>query len=430
MEIALPLGLFSYFLISGMPIAFALAVCGSIGLFLVFGLDATLSVLQTTPYRSTANYVLAAIPMFVLMAEFIAASRFSETIFRCAHAFTGRIKGSLATATVLSGAVLGALSGSSLAATALMARISIPEMRRFGYSEKLALGSVAMAGTLAVMIPPSIPLVLYGVITETSIGKLLIAGIVPGLLTALAYCVVCYCWARREFTPNSTEMEIIGTQERWNLVRQIWPIGILMFLVLGGLYSGITTATEAAAVGALGALLIGLLMRRLSLSSIREALEQTSKTSAMLFIIVVGTMIFGTYLAATQVTDRIVTFAADSELAGVVVISVIIILYLVLGCFLDQIAVLFLTLPITFPIVIALGYDPIWFGIIMTKTVEIGLVTPPLGMNAFVTAASANAKVEDTFKGVIPFLAAEIIILIILVVFPGIVMWVPDRMSG
>lgn len=428
MEIAVPLGLFSYLLISGMPIAFALAVCGSVGLFLVFGLGATLSVLQTTPYRSTANYVLAAIPMFILMAEFIAASRFSEVVFRCVYVFTGRIKGSLATATVLSSAVLGALSGSSLASTALMARVSIPEMRRFGYSEKLALGSVAMAGTLAVMIPPSIPLVLYGVITETSIGKLLIAGIVPGLLTALAYCVVCYFWARLRPASAPTMMESIDTREKWDLVKQVWPVGILMFLVLGGLYSGITTATEAAAVGALGALLIGLFMGRLSLPSIREALEQTSKTSAMLFIIIVGTMIFGTYLAATQVTDRIVAFAADSALSGTIVISAIILFYLVLGCFLDQIAILFLTLPVTFPIAITLGYDPIWFGIIITKTVEIGLVTPPLGMNTFVTAASANAKLEDTFKGVIPFLVVDIMILVVLIMFPGIVTWIPNRM--
>lgn len=366
------------------------------------------------------------------MAEFITASRFSELIFRAVYAFTGKIKGSLAIATVFSSAVLGALSGSSLASTALMARVAVPEMRRYGYSEKLALGTVAMSGTLAIMIPPSIPLVLYGVITETSIGKLLIAGIVPGLLTALAYCIVCYFWARKEQSSalTMTKSITINARERWDLVKQLWPIGILMLLVLGGLYSGITTATEAAAVGAAGAFLIGLVMKRLSLSSIRNALGQTSKTTAMLFIIVVGAMIFGTFLSAGQVTDKVVTFAANSELGSIWILVFIICLYIVLGLFLDQIAVLFLTLPVTFPIAIALGYDPIWFGVIVVKTVEIGLVTPPLGMNAFITAASANAKVEDTFKGVIPFLIVEFIILVILVMFPSIVTYVPNTMSN
>ncbi|WP_334129793.1 TRAP transporter large permease [Sneathiella sp.] len=430
MEIGIPAVMLGYFLISGAPIAFALAICGGIGLLIALGPNAALSVLQTTPYNSTTHYVLATIPMFILMAEFVSESKFSESVFKLLFAVVGRVKGSLAVATVLAGALLGTMSGSSLAATALMARVSVPEMRRFGYSEKLALGSVSMAGTLAVLIPPSIPLVIYGVITSTSIGKLLVAGIIPGVLTATLYCMVCLIWGRRtQAVLHTSGSERVNLASKLKLTWEVSPMVVLMAIILGGLYSGVVTATEVAALGSAGAFIIGILHRRLNVPRIQAALRQTAKTTAMLFIIVVAAMIFGVYLSATQITDALIALANNQQSAGIYIIIFIVVVYLILGCFLDQLAILFLTLPMSFPLVISLGYDPIWFGIIVTKTVEIGLVTPPLGMNVFVAASSAKGKLGDAFGGVLPFLVIEFLLLILFFVFPEIITWLPSKMS-
>ncbi len=416
----------------GTPIAYTLGFTGALGLILVLGIEPALGVLQTTPNRTTSSFLLATVPMFMLMAECMARSGISFSLFQAANVLVGRLRGGLAMATILSSAVLAAISGSSTASTAAMASVALPEMRRFGYDDRLSLGAIAVAGTLSIMIPPSIPLVLYGVITETSIGRLLIAGIVPGLLTAFGYCMT--IWLLVKLTPSiapdaslsrkqSLGVAIFGKDGAWD--------GLLLSLVvLGGIYSGFMTPTEASAVGAFGAFCIALGIRRVGPKALYEAVGSASRVTGVIFLIVVGAMVFSYFLSASQVSNDLVTWARGLDVSPYLLLSVILLVYLVLGFFMDQLAILFLTLPLVFPLIKVLGFDAVWFGVIVTKTVEIGLLTPPLGMNVFVASSCTGVPVERIFRAVMPFLVAEIVLLVILVAFPAISLWLPGLMRG
>lgn len=411
----------------GMPIAFTLAVCGALGLYLEVGLSPMLSVLQTTPYRTAASFLLSTVPLFILMAELLARGSIVRNLYRACYLWMGHIRGGLALAAIAASVGFAVLSGSSTAAAAAMSRISMPEMRRYGYSESFALGVIAVGGTLSIMIPPSLPLILYGVLTETSIGRLFLAGILPGALTAGFYVITIIVQVRRnpEIAPPT---ERYSWPERLSSIPGTSPAIVLVLLVLGGIYSGAITATEAAAVGAAGAFIISILVGGLRWAGIKEAFSATLTTTSMIFAIIIGAMIFGYFLAVTQVPQALVIWVGELPFPSWSILLIIIALYLVLGFFIDQIAIIILTLPLIFPLVLSLGYDPIWFGIILTKTVEMGLVTPPLGLNVFVACGATNTRVEDGFRGVTPFLVGDLVVLTLLILFPSIATFLPSLM--
>lgn len=424
----MPIVLLFLFLAFGMPIAFAMGVSGLVGLWLLGGWDMMLGIAKTTPHESVANFLLTTVPMYILMAEIMTSSGVTKDVFHAAHRWLGRLPGGLGIATVMSGACLAAVSGSSTASAATLSASAVPEMKRYGYRTDFALGTVSIAGTLAIMIPPSIVLIMYGILTETGIGELFIAGIIPGILTALGYILTILIWTKRnpDVAPNVTAA--VSTKEKWQSLRGVWPMLLVVICVIGSIYFGVVTPTEAGAMGAFAAFVIALSMRRLTANGILGALERTLKSTAMILTIVIGAMIFGYYLTATQLTQGVVEWVQNTGVSKWVVLAIVLLLYILLGMFMDQLAILILTLPFTFPLMASFGFDPVWLGIIVTKTAEIGLVTPPVGLNVFVAAGTVGEKTATAFRGVFWFVITDLIILLILVLFPILSTWLPSMM--
>ncbi|MEQ8490460.1 MAG: TRAP transporter large permease [Marinovum algicola] len=422
MEFLAPVSLLlAGFLVVGMPIGFAMGIAGTVGLYLIGGLNLALGILSVAPYRNTASWLLTAIPLFILMAEILSASRISSDMFRAANKWVGHLPGGLAVATVFTSAGFGAVSGSSTAATATMARTVAPEAQRYGYDRGMIVGTVAAAGTLSIMIPPSVVLMVYGIITETSIGGLFIAGILPGLVTALSFAGITMVWAtlNRDLAPP---VHSHGWRERFASLRDVWPVVLLFVFVVAGIYSGAVTVTEAAAVGCFGAIMIAaVLLRRMGWREFMGALERTTRPTAMIFTIIIGAHIFGYFVTLTMAPQALVSYVQGLEIGPGVVILILILIYILLGCVMDQLAILILTMPIVFPMVMELGYSPIWFGILVTKTVEIGLITPPIGMNVFVASSITGVPLKRVFVGVLPFVLAEFAVLALIAFFPEIV---------
>lgn len=412
----------------GMPVGFALGVAGVAGLLWAGGLDAVLGIVGTVPYRTAASYTLTAVPMFILMAEFIARSGVVEELFLAAHRWLERLRGGLAIATIIASAGMAALAGSSTASAATMANIAIPQLRKYGYSASIASGVVTVAGTLAIMIPPSIAFILYGLITETSIGQLLIAGIIPGILTAVMYCGGILAWDKMSPGLMPPPTHLFTRADRWRSLRPLWSFIILSSVVIGSMYTGLATPTEAAALGAFGALALGLLMKRIKLNAIKDAALRTVYATTMIFTIIIGAMIFGYFLTLTQTTQHVIGYVGSLNVPSWLIMGLILLLFLFLGCVMDQVAILFISLPLTFPLVMSMGYDPIWFGVICTKVGEIGLVTPPVGMNAYVVSAISKTPLEDVFRGSGMLLAVDFLSLILLLAFPALCTWLPSTM--
>lgn len=415
------------FLALGMPVGFALGVAGSIGLFLLGDWGTLLGVISTTPYRSVASVTMATIPLFIFMAELVSSGGLARNLFDACVKWTGRIPGGVAIATILANAGFGAMSGSSLAAAGAMSSVAMPELRRNGYSTPIAAGVIAVAGTLAIMIPPSIPLVIYGITTETSIGQLLIGGIVPGLLTTLMYSLGVIVWGRirPETIPNA---QSYTWKEKFKSLRDLWGFLIIVGFIMFSLYGGVATPSEVAALGASITLVFLLIARQIDLKGIWQALVRSLHATAMIFLIVIGAMIFGYYLTVSQVAQDLITFISQSGLPAWGVIALISVVYLALGMLMDQVAILLITLPLTFPLVTSLGFDPIWFGIVVTKLAEIGLITPPVGMNCYVVSGSANVPLEDVFRGTGMMLLYEAVTLFLIIFFPAISTWLPSTM--
>lgn len=428
MTIAIPLICLALFLGFGMPIAFALGISGSIGLLMFSGWDAFLGILQTAPYDSVKSFLMSAIPMFILMAAFMTVSGIMKDLFEAAYKWLGKLPGGLGIATVFAGALMAAVSGSSQASAAAMSKAAAPEMKKYKYNTAFTMGVISMSGTLAVMIPPSIILILYGILTETGVGSLLIAAVIPGILTAIGYIVVIFVWVKMkpEIAPK---IEINPTlKEKFVSLKNVWPMLVIIVAVIGGIYSGIVTATEAGALGAFITLVVVFVMGRMSLNKFGTALNDTIKSTTMIMTIIVGAHIFSYFLTMTQSTQKVVAMVEGMEVSRYWILAIIIIIYLILGFFMDQIAILILTLPLTFPIIVSLGFDPVWFGIIVTKTVEIGLVTPPVGMNVFVATGAAGVKTAEGFKGVTWFVIMDMLILLLLIILPFITLWLPGYM--
>ncbi len=415
-------------LAAGVPVAFALTIAGTAGLLYTGGVGLLSGILSTTTLSTVSSFELTSIPMFILMAEFVIISGIADTLFRSASIWVGRTPGGLAIATALSGAGFGAISGSSTAAAATLSATSIPAMLRQGYEPKLACGVVAISGTLAMLIPPSIALILYGIIADVSVGKLLIGGVIPGVLVTftIILTVLFLVWRNPAAAPRGPGYTL---REKIASLKVVWPMLVLLGLVTGVIYTGVATPTEAAALGAFGACVIAAIFGKLGRGELLRACVNALRSTAMIFLILVGAHVFGYFFALTGVTQELVSFVGASELAPVVVITIILGIVLVLGCFLDQIAILVLTVPVALPVVLAVGYDPIWFGVIMIVVGEVGMVTPPVGLNAFVVARYARRPLSEVFIGAWPHVVAHLLLIGVLVAVPQLVLWLPSFMS-
>jgi C4-dicarboxylate transporter, DctM subunit len=409
------------------PIAFAMGIAGFVGLSTQLGLRPALSVLERTFFDSSSSFILVAIPLFILMAELLTAGDVTRRAIVACQSWIGHVKGGLAMATVAASVILAALVGSSTASTAAMASSAFPEMRRHKYSDRLAAAVVSVGGTLAVVVPPSIVLVVYGVLTETSIGKLFIAGIIPGFLTAIGLAVVI------KIIANTTDQAPKGApfvlKTAVSESRHVLPMLLLMVTVIGAIYGGIASPSEAAALGVMGSLIIVLFQRSLHFAAFNRSVSGAIRATVMIVTIVACSAIFSNYLAFTRITQGLLEFVATTDLPREAIMAIIIVILLVMGMFMDQLAILSLAMPLAFPTAMALHYDPVWFGIVVTKTVEIGLLTPPLGLNAYVAAAQTRVPLGTIFRGILPFLAMEIVLLLILLCFPQITLLLPQLMQ-
>jgi len=412
----------------GVPVAFALIISGALGLYFVGGPTFVLGFLTTTPLSSASSYELITVPMFLLMAEFVIISGVANSMFRTAAVWVGRTPGGLGIATAIAGAAFGAISGSSTAAAATLSSTSLPAMLEHKYEPKLASGVVAISGTLAMLIPPSIALVLYALVANVSVGKLLIAGVIPGLLVALTIALTVYVLVLLD--PSRAPIRQRYTmREKLVSLTVAGPVLLLFMAVTGVIYLGVATPTEAAGLGAFGAMLLAIKERRLTWAGLWHAIGRSGRTTCMIVMIIVGAHVFGYFFTITQTPQLIVRFIAETGMSRWMVLASVIILLLILGCFLDQITIIILTVPVVLPLLVSLGFDPIWFGVILVVTAEVGMVTPPVGLNVFVVARYTKQPLQDIFAGVAPHVLAHLVLIVILVVFPDIIMWAPRQMD-
>ena len=429
MEFAL-LGFAALFtlLFLGLPIAFGMGLVGFVGYSLLVGpAPATLRVGQIA-FDTVLSYTLSVLPLFILMGNFINRAGLSQELYMAANAFVGHLRGGLAMATVVACGAFSAVCGSSLATAATMAKVAIPSMREYGYDNRLATGAVAAGGTLGILIPPSTILVIYGIITESDIGKLFAAGILPGILG-----VALYMGAIAFVTGLNPDLGRPGERatgaERLASLKGIWGVLVLFTIVMGGIYAGIFTPTEAAGVGATGAFLFALARGKLTIEIVRDVVIESATTTGMLLMVLVGALIFTDFINVSGAPKLIVEWIESLTIPPLAIIFCIVGMYIVLGCLLDGLAMMILTVPILFPIVTDLGFDVIWFGIIVVVVLEVGLITPPIGINVFVLrSVITDVSTSTVFKGIIPFFAVDIIRLAILILAPGFVLFLPSFM--
>jgi len=410
------------------PVGMAMGLVGVSGYAYLSGGGPALKLVGQTSMRTVTDYQFGVIPMFLLMGAFVSTSGVSRELFRAANTFVGHRRGGLGLATIVSCGGFAAISGSSVATAATFSTVAYPEMRRYGYPQSFSTGVIAAGGTLGAMLPPSTVLAVYGLITQQDIGKLFMAGILPGLLAMAMYMttIAVICRVRPDFLPIAPRS---SWQERIAGLRDVWaPLALFVF-VIGGLYGGFFTPTEAGGVGAAGAFLLGMLRRRLGRDEIRASLLQATRTAAAVFTVLIGALLFGYFLTITQVPQKVTEFLTGLGIGTYGVLALIMLMYLVLGCLMDAMAMIILTVPIIFPLITQLGFDPIWFGVIIVMTVELGLIHPPVGMNVFVIKSVVkDVTFSSIFKGVLPFIGTDILRLIILISFPTIALWLPSHM--
>jgi tripartite ATP-independent transporter DctM subunit len=424
----LPLIVLVLALLFGVPIAVALAGSGMLGIYLITGdISKVMGILSLTPFSTVADYALTTIPMFILMAFFSASSGLARDLYTAAANWLSHIRGGLAIATVFACGIFGAMSGASTAAASVMSKIAMPEMRRHGYSDELAAGAIGIGATLDILIPPSIAMVIYGIATQTSIGKLLIAGVVPGIIVGVLLAAMVYLWVVISPSHAPTTYRV-ARHERWASLVRIWPSLLLIVLVLIMLYTGIATPTEVGALGALLAGIIGAAFGRLTVAGAIDAIKSTIRTSAMIFLILIGATIFGYYMALSRIPQEVVASVSAMELNRWVVIIGIVVAYFVISMFMDEIPLLLLTLQLTFPLITSLGFDPIWFGVMSMMMVAMGLVFPPVGLIAFIVSATGNVDLMKVYKGTSILMLSIVITTILLMIFPQIALWLPATM--
>jgi len=410
------------------PVGMAMGLVGISGYALIAGGGPALKLIGQTSMRTVTDYTFGVIPMFMLMGAFVSVSGVSRELFRAANAMVGHLRGGLGMATVLACGGFAAICGSSVATAATFSTVAYPEMRRYGYPQSFSTGVIAAGGTLGAMLPPSTVLAVYAVITQQDIGKLFMAGVLPGLLAMTMYVLTIgvIVAVRPKMLPAHAAQP---WRERRAALKDVWASLVLFAFVIGGLYGGLFTPTEAGGVGAGGAFVLGVLRRKLDRAGIRSALLQATRTAAAVFTVLIGALLFGYFLTITQTPQKLTEFLTGLGIGRYGVLALIMLMYLVLGCLMDAMAMIILTVPIIFPVIMHLGFDPIWFGVIIVMTVELGLIHPPVGMNVFVIKSVVHDVTFTTiFKGVIPFVLTDILRLVILIAFPIIALWLPSRM--
>ena len=425
------LGLLAVLLIIGTHIGVALGLAGVLGMYLAIGPDAAWAQLAMLPFATTNSFLLAVIPLFILMGSFATQANLTTDLYRAAYAWLGRLPGGLAIATTFASAAFGAASGSTVVNAAVFTRMALPEMTRLGYDKRLSAGCIAASGTLAALIPPSILMVVYAIITEQSIGKVMLAGLIPGLITAFVFMAGIY--VRVKLNPSLAPMpkQSISWEERFKALSGVWGIGVLFLLVIGGIYAGLFIPTYAGAIGAFGALLLVILKRRLTRRSMLEVIKDASITSTTIFIIIIGGMLFARFLTYTGIVSDLTTYLISLELAPTSYLLCFIVVFLILGMFIEAIAILVMTMPVMYPVLVGVGYDPIWLGIISVKLAEISLCTPPVGLNVYVvrSASPIPLTLENVFAGVMPFIIMDFLVLAVLIYFPQLSLFIPNMMS-
>jgi C4-dicarboxylate transporter, DctM subunit len=419
--------LFSLMLLR-VPVGMAMGLVGVSGFGFLVGGAPALKLVGQTSMRTVTDYTFGIIPMFLLMGAFVSNSGMSRELFRAANSFVGHLRGGLGIATIAACGGFAAISGSSVATAATFSTVAYPEMRRYGYPQSFATGTIAAGGTLGAMLPPSTVLAVYGLITEQDIGQLFIAGIVPGLIAGSMYMmtIVLIGLVRPNYLPAG---ERSSWTQRLQSLRDVWATLLLFAFVIGGLYGGLFTPTEAGGMGAGGAFIIGVLRGRLSRADIRRSLLQATRTAAAVFTVLIGALLFGYFLTVTQTPQKVTAFLTGLGVGRYGVLALIMLMYLVLGCLMDALAMIILTIPIIFPVIKQLGFDPIWFGVIIVMTVELGLIHPPVGMNMFVIKSVVeDVKISTIFYGVIPFILTDLVRLLLLISFPILATYLPSRM--
>ena len=411
------------------PVGMAMGLVGVVGYSWIVGPGPALKLVGQTSMRTVTDYTFGVIPMFMLMGALVSVSGVSRELFRAANSMIGHLRGGLGVATVLACGGFAAICGSSVATAATFSAVAYPEMRRFNYPQSFSTGVIAAGGTLGAILPPSTVLAVYAILTQQDIGKLFMAGVVPGILAMAMYVmtIALIVRARPDWLPAG---EHKPWSERLVDLKAVWAPLVLFVFVIGGLYGGFFTPTEAGGVGASGAFILGLVRRKLDGPKIREALLSATRTAAAVFTVLIGALLFGYFLTITQSPQKLTEFLTGLGIGRYGVLALIMLMYLVLGCLMDAMAMIILTVPIIFPVIVALGFDPIWFGVIIVMTVELGLIHPPVGMNVFVLKSVVkDVSFTTIFKGVLPFIVTDIVRLVILIAFPMIALWLPTKMG-
>jgi tripartite ATP-independent transporter DctM subunit len=409
------------------PVAIAMGLVGTAGFAYTNGIDSLGFVLGKTAWDMVFPYDLSIVPLFIMMGVFAAHAGLSKSLYNFVAAFVGQLRGGLAIATIGACAIFGSVCGSAIATAATMGRVAMPEMRRLGYRDSLSSAAVAAGGTLGVMIPPSIMFALYGLMTEQSIGKLFISGILPGILGMVLYMLTVWLVTARDVRLGPPGPKLSWAQ-RMKSVREVWQVLLLFAIVLGGMYFGWFTPTEAAAVGAFGAVLLSWLGGFLNRKVLRDCVVETTTTSAMIFMILIGAGVFNFFLDATGLNDALTSYVEHLGWNRWVVMLLLMLMYIVLGALMDEISMILLTVVPVFKLVTALGFDPIWFGVMLVTVCEIGLIVPPVGMNLFILQSVAGLPLGTIVRGIIPFVGADILRLVLLSLFPWIATWLPSLM--
>jgi C4-dicarboxylate transporter DctM subunit len=429
-EALVGLGLMMVLALLRIPIALAMGLIGFLGVAYMrdWNFAPAMAMVETKVYETGRNYTLSVITLFILMGNLVTRAGMSQELFRAAYAFVGHLRGGLAMATVVACAGFGAICGSSIATAATMAKVAYPSMKGLGYSDRLSTGSIAAGGTLGILIPPSTLMVIYGVMTETNIGKMFAAGILPGILATILLCLAVQ-WTVFRDPASGPRGEKSTWRARLRAIEGVWAVALLFVVVMGGIYGGVFTATEGAGIGAFGALCIALARRALTWRTLLDALVESGRTTAMLFVILTGALMFAEFVNYTTMPNDLKTLVTTLNLSPIMVITAICIIYVLLGTAMEELSMILLTVPVFFPLVVHLGFDPIWFGILVIVVVEIGLISPPVGMNLFVLKALLpDVPTSTLFRGVLPFVVADVIRLGILIAFPAISLWLPSMM--
>jgi C4-dicarboxylate transporter DctM subunit len=412
-----------------MPIGFSMGLVGFVGFIYIRSFEGALSILASDPFGTVSSYSFSVLPLFILMGNVAFASGISAKLFNTTQKLLGHLPGGLASATVAGCAGFAAISGSSVATAATMGAVSLDEMKKYNYDPRLATGCVAAGGTLGILIPPSNLFILYGILTQESIGKLFMAGIIPGIILAAMFIITITIQVLMNPKlgprgPKTTLKEKIGA---------LWgasDMAALFLLVMGGLYGGIFTPNEAAGIGAAGAVLIGLIRRNLTMKGFNKALIDTIKVTSMIFIILIGAMLFNRFLVLTTIPTALAAFISGLDMSPMITVGIMFVLYLMLGCFFDTAAITLLTIPIFFPVIVALKIDPIWFGVFFCIAMEMGMLTPPVGMNCYVIAGVSKQPLHVVFRGIVPFLIPMAAIIALLMIFPKLALFLPSLMTG